>query len=147
MTHQSGKTLPDEVLSQQGPSPPLEQGAAPRPDPIAQEEIPAEHRPTAGPESERQSDPSPIDPGSLARLGGIQVKAAVELGAAELLVRDLAALGPGSVVRLDRLMGEPADLTVNGRLFARGEVVIVEDRLGLRITRLTNAGEPVADRS
>lgn len=73
---------------------------------------------------------------SLARLGGIEVNAAVELGRAELRLRDLARLAPGSVVRLDRLTGEPADLVVNGRPFARGEIVIVDDHLGLRITEL-----------
>ena len=147
MTQQSARPLPDGVLSQQRPSPPLKEDPAPRPDPIARQEGPAGPSTPSDPASQRQSDHSPIDPGALARLSGIQVKAAVELGATELLVRDLAALGPGSVVRLDRLMGEPADLTVNGCLFARGEVVIVEDHLGLRITRLTHGGQPPADRS
>ena len=81
-------------------------------------------------------------PGSLSRLGDIEVRAAVEVGAAELLLRDVAALGPGSVVRLDRLVGDPAELTVNGRLFARGDLVVVGDRLGLRITDLTDGGPP-----
>jgi len=71
-----------------------------------------------------------------ARLGDIEVQATVEVGTAELLVRDLAALAPGFVIELDRLVGEPADLKVNGRLFARGEVVVVEDQLGFRITQL-----------
>jgi len=88
---------------------------------------------------ERSASPLP-DLGGLSRLGDIEVKAAVEVGAAELLLRDLAALGPGSVVRLDRLTGEPAELTVNGRLFARGDLVVVGDHLGLRITDLTNGG-------
>jgi flagellar motor switch protein FliN/FliY len=73
---------------------------------------------------------------SLARLSGIEVNAAVELGRAELRLRDLACLGPGSVVRLDRMIGEPADLMVNGRPFARGEIVIVDDHLGLRVIEL-----------
>jgi flagellar motor switch protein FliN/FliY len=86
---------------------------------------------------------TPADTNSLTRLGGIEVRAAVELGAADLLLRDLAALGNGSVVRLDRLVGEPADLTVNGRLFAHGDLVLVGDRLGFRITDVIGA----ADRS
>jgi flagellar motor switch protein FliN/FliY len=81
-------------------------------------------------------------PGDLSRLGDIEVRVAVEVGAAELLLRDVAALGPGAVVRLDRLMGDPAELTVNGRLFARGDLVVVGDRLGLRITDLTDGGPP-----
>jgi flagellar motor switch protein FliN/FliY len=87
----------------------------------------------------------PVAGGSvpLARLGGIEVRAAVELGAAELRLRDIAALGPGSVVELDRLVGDPVDLTVNGRVFACGDIVVVGDRLGLRLTRL--AASPAGD--
>jgi len=85
---------------------------------------------------------TPSMPGRLSRLGDIEVRAAVEVGAAELSLRDVAALGPGSVVRLDRLVGDPAELTVNGRLFARGDLVVVGDRLGLRITDLTDGGPP-----
>jgi len=87
------------------------------------------------------------DPASLGSLGGIEVRAAVELGAAELLLRDLAALGHGSVVRLDRLVNEPAELTVNGRLFARGDLVVVGDHLGLRITEVIGARYPSGDRA
>ena len=76
------------------------------------------------------------DPTALDRLGSIEVQATVEVGTAELLVRDLAALAPGYVVQLDRMVGEPADLKVNGHLFARGEVVVLDDQLGLRITEL-----------
>jgi len=83
----------------------------------------------------------------LERLGDIQVKAAVELGTAELLLRELAELVPGSVVKLNRLVGESADLTVNGRLFAHGDIVVVEDNLGLRITRLVEpTGRPSRQR-
>ena len=85
---------------------------------------------------------TPPEPGRLSRLGDIEVRAAVEVGAVDLLLRDVAALEPGSVVLLDRLVGEPAELTVNGRLFARGDLVVVGDRLGLRITGLTDGGPP-----
>jgi flagellar motor switch protein FliN/FliY len=114
------------------------------------EEVAAQEPPPSSPE------PAPAAPapaqrpsrqglGSLDRLAGIEVRAAVELGSRELLVRELAGLGPGSVVQLDRLVGEPADLTVNGMLFARGEVVVVDDHLGLRVTELVEApGEEVA---
>ena len=93
---------------------------------------------TPGPSDRAEAEESPDANAlpDLARLGEIQVKAAVELGTAELLVRDLAALVPGSVVKLNRLVGESADLTVNGRLFAHGDIVVVEDNLGLRVTRL-----------
>ena len=89
-----------------------------------------------GAEVEKGSDANAFS--DLARLGEIQVKAAVELGTAELLVREIAALVPGSVVKLNRLVGESADLTVNGRLFAHGDIVVVEDNLGLRVTKLVD---------
>ncbi len=122
------------------PAPPAE--GAPASDPTGNEPEPAVdqrvHQATA---------PPPIDPGALRRLGGIEVRAAVELGTAELLLRELAALGPGSVVRLDRTVGEPAELTVNGRLFARGELVVVGDQLALRITQLIDTGEGPGERT
>jgi len=76
------------------------------------------------------------DPDCLNRLGEIEVTAVVELGSADMPLRHLAALEPGAVVRLDRPVAEPAELTVNGRPFARGELVVVGDHIGLRITDL-----------
>lgn len=60
----------------------------------------------------------------------------VELGAADLAVRDVLALGPGAVVELDRSYGEPLDIRINGRLVARGEVVIAGENFGVRITEI-----------
>jgi flagellar motor switch protein FliN/FliY len=77
-----------------------------------------------------------VAPEALSRVGGLRLRAAVEVGSVELPLRQIAALGAGSIVRLDRLATEPADLVVNGRCFARGEMVIVDGRLGLRITEL-----------
>ena len=58
----------------------------------------------------------------------------VELGQTALSVEELLELGPGSVVELDKLAGEPVDLYVRDTHFARGEVVVVDDNFGLRIT-------------
>jgi len=80
----------------------------------------------------------PLRKSALDRLGGIEVSAVVELGRAQLRLRDLSRLSCGSVVRLDRLTGEAADLVVNGRVFARGEIVIVDDHLALQITELAS---------
>jgi len=60
----------------------------------------------------------------------------VEIGHTKLLVRDVLKLAKGSVVELDRLSGEPADVLVNDRLVARGEVTVVEDRLAVRIVEV-----------
>lgn len=65
----------------------------------------------------------------------------VELGRAERAIKDILSLAPGSVVELDRLAGEAVDVTVNGRLIARGEVVVVDDRFGVRITDIVSRAE------
>ena len=59
-----------------------------------------------------------------------------ELGRTRMTVRDLLALTPGAVLELDRAAGSPADLLVNGRLIARGEVVVVDENFGLRVTEI-----------
>lgn len=64
----------------------------------------------------------------------------VELGRASLTVREILALGAGSVVELDRLAGEPVDVLVNDRLIARGEVVIVDESFGVRVTEILREG-------
>jgi flagellar motor switch protein FliN/FliY len=69
-------------------------------------------------------------------LRDVEMTLSVEIGRARMTVRELLQLSPGSVVELDRAAGAPADLLVNGRLIARGEVVVVDEDFGLRITEL-----------
>ena len=58
----------------------------------------------------------------------------VELGRTRMLVRDLLQIGQGSVVELDKLAGEPMEILVNNKLVARGEVVVVNEKFGVRVT-------------
>jgi flagellar motor switch protein FliN len=60
----------------------------------------------------------------------------VELGSATLQLGEALALQPGSIIELNRLPGEPLDMHINGRLVAHGEVVVVNDSLGLRVTEI-----------
>lgn len=69
-------------------------------------------------------------------LHGVDMEVTVELGRTRMTVRDLLALTPGAVLELDRAAGSPADLLVNGRLIARGEVVVVDEDFGLRLTEI-----------
>lgn len=69
-------------------------------------------------------------------LHGVDMEVTVELGRTRMTVRDLLALTPGAVLELDRAAGSPADLLVNGRLIARGEVVVVDEDFGLRVTEI-----------
>jgi flagellar motor switch protein FliN/FliY len=66
----------------------------------------------------------------------VELPISIELGRTSMLIRDIVKLAPGSIVELDKLSGEPVDLFVNGRLFARGEVVVVDENFGVRITAL-----------
>ncbi|HZN94648.1 MAG TPA: flagellar motor switch protein FliN [Myxococcales bacterium] len=68
----------------------------------------------------------------------------VELGRARMSIHDLLSLSPGSVIELDKMAGEPLDIVVNGRLIARGEAVVVNDRFGIRITDIVSKSERIA---
>lgn len=78
------------------------------------------------------------DPG-LELMMDIPLEVTVELGSATMPLAEVLALGPGSVIELDRLPGEPLDLLANGRLIARGEVVVLNESFGLRITEIVHS--------
>lgn len=80
-----------------------------------------------------------VPPRGLELLHGVDMEVTVELGRTRMTVRDLLALTPGAVLELDRAAGSPADLLVNGRLVARGEVVVVDEDFGLRVTEIVDA--------
>ncbi|MBE3590232.1 MAG: flagellar motor switch protein FliN [Firmicutes bacterium] len=66
----------------------------------------------------------------------VPLEVTVELGRTHQRVRDVLELGPGAVIELDRMAGEPVDVLVNGRLVAKGEVVVVDEAFGVRITEI-----------
>jgi flagellar motor switch protein FliN/FliY len=74
--------------------------------------------------------------GDLGLVMEVPLRLSVELGSATLPVRDVLALSKGSIVELDRLSGEPADVYVNERLIARGEILVQDERVAVRITEL-----------
>jgi flagellar motor switch protein FliN len=89
--------------------------------------------------------------GDLGRLHDVPVELAVEIGRTRMTIGETLALGPGAIVSLNRLAGEPVDLLVNGTPIARGEVVVIDEEFGLRITevgagmaRLGDAAEQAA---
>ena len=73
-------------------------------------------------------------------LAGLQMNVSVELGRTELTVSEVLGLGPGSVIELDRLAGEPVGILVNDRLIARGEVVVVDENFGVRVVEVVRRG-------
>jgi flagellar motor switch protein FliN/FliY len=91
-----------------------------------------------------ESGATPSTQNTMDLLLDVQLDMSVELGRASMMVRDVLQLGPGSVVELDKLGGEPVDVLVNGRLIARGEVVVVDENFGVRITEILNRGNATA---
>jgi flagellar motor switch protein FliN len=75
-------------------------------------------------------------------LHDVPVELAVEIGRTRMTIGETLALGPGSIVSLNRLAGEPVDLLVNGRPIARGEVVVVDEEFGLRVTEIVASAVP-----
>src|ERR1700744_4964723 len=81
----------------------------------------------------------------LRRLSAVPVDLSVEIGRARMSVGETLELREGSVVTLDRMAGEPVDLLVNGKPIARGEVVVIDEQFGLRLTQVLATpagGEP-----
>ena len=74
-------------------------------------------------------------------LESIEVEMSIEVGRTEMTIKDLLQLNEGSVVELDRLAGEPLDILVNGAIIAKGEVVMVGERYGVRFTDIVDPEE------
>jgi flagellar motor switch protein FliN/FliY len=73
----------------------------------------------------------------------IPLKVSVELGRTNVVIKDLLQLGQGSVLELDKLAGEPLEVLVNGKLVARGEVVVVNEKFGIRLTDIISPIERI----
>ena len=80
---------------------------------------------------------------SIDRLLDVGLNLSVELGRKDMQIKDILALGPGKIIELDKLAGEPVDLLVNGKLLAKGEVVVVDENFGVRITELINTTDRI----
>jgi flagellar motor switch protein FliN len=81
----------------------------------------------------------PLGEADLSRLTDVTVELTVEVGRTHMSLGETMSLGQGSVVTLDRLADKPVDLLVNGRPIARGEVVVIDEQFGLRITEVNGA--------
>ena len=105
--------------------------------PIESEEPAQAPDPVASEPSVTASTPTPDAPatnGALGKLADVTLEVTVELGRTRLPVRELLALDEGGVIRLEHPVGEPVNLLVNGLQTARGEIVVVDGRIGLRVT-------------
>lgn len=77
-----------------------------------------------------------VDQDRMNLLGDVELGVSIELGRTEMMVEDVLKLGSGAVVELDKLAGDPVDVRVNGRLVARGEVIVLNDNFCIRISEI-----------
>ncbi|MDR1965339.1 MAG: flagellar motor switch protein FliN [Synergistaceae bacterium] len=147
------------TASSEAPSP------APKAAPAGASRPQAQGAPAAAPAAAQPSLPPrpqgpPVDvkPVEFAQLGGsdfagslgnldlivdIPVRITVELGRTRKTIGEVLALGPGSVVELNKMAGEPVDVLVNGKLIARGEVVVIDESFGIRVTEVVSKAERI----
>ena len=90
---------------------------------------------------EAKSERSSLE--NLRVLENIDVKLTVEVGGAEIKLRDLLRINEGSVIELERLAGDPLDILANGTIIAKGEVVMIGERFGIRFTEVVDPKERV----
>jgi flagellar motor switch protein FliN/FliY len=94
--------------------------------------------------SETNSLAGIMEENGIDRLLDVPLEISVELGRVKMLVKEVIELGTGSIVEIEKAAGEPVDVMVNGRLVARGEVVVIEDNFGVRVTEILNPHDRLA---
>ena len=153
-----------EAMNPTEPEPAAAPQAAPRPQ-APQQQAPQAPAPQAQPQMvpaslppRPQGPPVDVKPVEFAQLGAadyagtpgnidlivdIPVRVTVELGRTRKTIGEVLALGPGSVVELNKMAGEPVDVLVNGKLIARGEVVVIDESFGIRVTEVVSKAERI----
>jgi len=92
---------------------------------------------------EQEAKNKTVDKREIEFLLDIPLEVSVELGRTKMLINDLLQLGQGSVIELDKLAGDPVEILVNQRLVARGEVVVVNEKFGIRLTDILSPMERI----
>jgi len=88
---------------------------------------------------------SDSQPGNINLLMDVNMELTVELGRTKKSIKDILGMGEGTVIELDKLAGEPVDILVNGKLIARGEVVVIDENFGVRVTEIISPMERIKD--
>ena len=94
-------------------------------------------------EAQEGSEGSRDEKGNVDLIMDLPLQVVVELGRTKMLINDLLQIGQGSVIELNKQVGEALDILVNGKLVARGEVVVVKDKFGVRITEVLSTIERI----
>lgn len=87
-----------------------------------------------------QVDLSGVDSRNIGLLMDVSMELTVELGRTKWQIKDILGIGEGTIIELDKLAGEPVDILVNKNLIARGEVVVIDENFGVRVTEIVSAG-------
>lgn len=87
----------------------------------------------------------PSDQGNISLLMDVYMEMTVELGRTRKLIRDILGMGEGTIIELDKLAGEPVDILVNHKLIAKGEVVVIDENFGVRVTEIVSPIDRVSD--
>jgi flagellar motor switch protein FliN len=87
--------------------------------------------------------PANAQQGNLDLLLDIPLSITVELGRTKKLIREILELTPGSIIELDKLAGEPVDILINNKLIAKGEVVVIDENFGVRVTDIISPSERI----
>ncbi|WNY69433.1 flagellar motor switch protein FliN [Borreliella andersonii] len=80
--------------------------------------------------------PEGVDPSNFGLLMDVSMRLTVELGRTERKIKDILGMSEGTIITLDKLAGEPVDILVNGKIVAKGEVVVIDENFGVRITEI-----------
>jgi flagellar motor switch protein FliN/FliY len=89
--------------------------------------------------------PVPTEQGNISLLMDVYMEMTVELGRTKKLIKDILGMGEGTIIELDKLAGEPVDILVNRKPIARGEVVVIDENFGVRVTEILSSMERMTD--
>jgi flagellar motor switch protein FliN/FliY len=90
---------------------------------------------------------SPQETGNIGLIMDVFMEMTVELGRTKKLIKEILAMGEGTIIELDKLAGEPVDILVNHKLIAKGEVVVIDENFGVRVTEIVSPMERMNDMS
>jgi flagellar motor switch protein FliN/FliY len=85
------------------------------------------------------------EPGNIGLIMDVFMEMTVELGRTRKSIKDILSMGEGTIIELDKLAGEPVDILVNHKLIAKGEVVVIDENFGVRVTEIVSTIDRISD--
>ncbi len=131
---------PQQPMQQQPPQPPPQQ---PPQQPAAAQQPQKDYQPVEFSSLEGQQQPGTGDSSNIELIMDVPLEVTVELGQTKKKIQEILELSPGSIIELDKVAGEPVDIKVNGKLIAKGEVVVIDENFGIRITEIISPVERI----